>query len=110
MEHITFKTVSYFARSDYVPINIPAPFEARPSDRLLCAPLNFGKVGPLIEDHDVVDVRDFRHVYRVVDDRYILPRGHDIGSKPWGTEMPDRTKVVVLRTYAEAYVDRRSEP
>jgi hypothetical protein len=110
VEHIAINPVSYSAGSHHFPVDIPAPLEARPPNWLLGPPGNLGKIRSLIEYHHVIDVGDFRHVYRVVDDRYVLPCRHNIGSKPSGTEMPDRTKVVVVRAYAEAHVNRRPEP
>ena len=104
-ENIPFNPVPPLAGSHHVAVNIPAPFEARPPDRLFGSPLNFSEIGSVVKDHHVVDVRDFRHVYGVVDDGYVLARGNNIGSQPWCPEMPDRTKVVVLRPNAETHID-----
>lgn len=109
-EHIAVNSVSYFTGSDDFAVDIPATFKACPPDRLLAPPLNFSEVGPLVKYEHVVDIRDFRHVHAVVDDCYVLARRDNIWSKPWGTEMPDRTEVVVFRTYAEAYVHRWTKP
>lgn len=109
-EHIAVDPVSYFASSDDFAVHIPATFEACPSDRLLAPPLDFSEVGPLVKYEHVVDIRDFRHIHAVVDDCYVLAQRDNVRSKPRGTEMPDRTEVVVFRTYAKAYVDRRTKP
>jgi hypothetical protein len=66
-ENIPFNPVPYFARSHYIAVNIPATFEARPPDRLFGAPLNFLIIWSVVEDHHIVDVRDFCNVYGVVD-------------------------------------------
>jgi hypothetical protein len=72
--------------------------------------LNFPVIRSVVEDHHVVDVRDFRDVYGVVDDGNVLARGNDIGSQSWSAEMPNRAKVVVLGADAKTHVDRRSKP
>jgi hypothetical protein len=66
-ENIPFNPVPYFARFHYIAVNIPATFEARPPDRLFGAPLNFLIIWSVVEDHHIVDVRDFCNVYGVVD-------------------------------------------
>jgi hypothetical protein len=104
-EDIAFNPVPYLTASHYTSVDIPASLETRPSNRLLGSSRDLGEIRTVVENHHIVDVRDLRHVYGVVDDGYVLARRHNVGTKPRSTQVPDRAKVVVFRTYAEAYVD-----
>jgi hypothetical protein len=81
-EDIAFNRVPHFPSSHRFAVDIPAALDARASDRLFGPRFNLGEVRALVEYHHVVDIRDFRHVHRLVDDGDVLARRHKIGSKP----------------------------